>query len=164
VYLRRESGLKVLQFVKLFSRDDGARRTDSKPGSTSRSNRLRNHFFGARHGRSTQPLSATTASRSPRESLSRSPRITFPAKSSSGGPFSSSRCYQSLYLKTVFRWAIVQPRVRGASIPYLKIEKKQKTEKSASKNAHFRGNRSKTTQNLRNTPPEIGTFEGPFQF
>jgi hypothetical protein len=30
-------------------------------------------FFGARAGRSTQPLSATTASRSPRESLSRSP-------------------------------------------------------------------------------------------
>jgi hypothetical protein len=34
-----------------------------------------------------------------------------PAKTSSGGPFSGSRCYQSSCLKTVLRWVIVQPRV-----------------------------------------------------
>jgi hypothetical protein len=74
-------------------------------------------LFRAPRERSTQPLSGSTAKRSSRESLSRSLRITFPAKTSSGEAFSGSRCYQTLYLKTIFRRANHHGRVVGVGFP-----------------------------------------------
>jgi hypothetical protein len=60
-------------------------------------------LFSALRGRSTRELSRLTASRSPRESLSRSPSSNpFPAKTSSQRPFSSSRCYQCSCLTILF--------------------------------------------------------------
>jgi hypothetical protein len=57
-----------------------------------------------------------------------------PAKTSSTRVFSGSRCGQTPCLKTLFGWATTQGGFLRASIPYLKIEKKQKKEKSGSKN------------------------------
>jgi hypothetical protein len=75
-------------------------------------------LFRAPRGRSTQPLSGSTASRSSRESLSRSPSSNpFSAKTSCTRVFSGSRCGQTPCLTIVFRWALTQGRFCFASIP-----------------------------------------------
>jgi hypothetical protein len=74
-------------------------------------------LFRAPRERSTQPLSATTALRSSRESLSRSLRITFPAKTSSTEAFSSSTCYQSSCFNSCLGRPLTQGPVRRSSIP-----------------------------------------------
>jgi hypothetical protein len=74
------------------------------------------------------------------------------AKTSCERLFSGSRCYQSSCLTIDLRWAIHQGRLLRASIPSPKMEKKRKTEKSGSKNGHFRGNRSKMAANRKNRP------------
>ena len=122
---------------------------------------MKSPFHGTGDG-STRRSARSTAKRSPRGSLRRPVKVPFfgpfSAKTSSERVFSGSRCYQSLYLKTFSGCAIVQGRLLGSSIPYLKMEKKRKNEKSTSKNAHFCQNGSKIAQNQKKYPRKSSTL------
>jgi hypothetical protein len=79
-----------------------------------------------------------------------------PAKTSSHEGFSSSTCYQTLYLKTYFGWAVTQGRILRASIPSREVEKKQKKEKSGLKKGRNCQNGSKKAPNRKKGPRQIG--------
>jgi predicted amidophosphoribosyltransferase len=65
--------------------------------------------------------------------------------------------------KTFFAWAIHQHAFRRASIPYLKMQKKRKKEKSTTKIDQNDPNPSKTAEKLEKWPREIALFDDLFK-
>jgi hypothetical protein len=67
-------------------------------------------------------------------------------------------------LKTFWRWAIVQPRGRGASIPSLKIEKRKKRQNHPPKITEIHEISRKSTEKGQNTLHRISSLKASATF